>query len=157
MSIANYSTNKRKEQEVVNRLNHLGFEVELNQDELGVYDISGYDGDGNKVLIEVKSRRQWWSTMFIETAKLRALKAIKDQQDDEVYVMLVLIVGDEFLAYDCKDIWNFGKTIEKAMNRTTSFENNNKVVKEVKEFDRHSWCFCLDTGEVNKLRYEYKK
>lgn len=123
---------------VLNHLNNLGVgHFKLADDEFEHYDIVGR-WRGNPVFVEVKQRREWFPSMFIETGKIDAMKNIhakyKDKTDKKIYFFLIMSVEGEHRVYDMQDIHNHCNTTVREMNgkSATDFNGNgNKKSKEV--------------------------
>ena len=145
---------KKNEVEVLELLNKFdGSDFKLSTDSKSVYDISG-TSNGVKTLVEVKSRRQMWPKLWIETAKLKSLFAFgKDNTDEEFDVYLVVSVDGKHYCYDAKLLWTEGERKTERMNKRTAFGAQNKVEKEVIEFD-HSW-YKVELSE-QKLGHRYE-
>ncbi len=116
-------------------LNSRGCDLKMAQDQYEVYDLYGYDKDGNNIIFEIKERDKWWEEFLIDKSKVDKLSSLKPK------AFLVCSVDGVDYVYDI----NYIKTCRvesRYMNRTTASEfygSGHKVLKESYYFNSNKY------------------
>ena len=135
--IRKYEEIKQAELKVRDLLNERCYELELNKNELGVYDIRGTDLIGDEVIVEVKLREKKYDTWILELQK--ANNMIKQH----TIALYCCIYNNTYQFYDVYKIIDKYEIKTRNLPAETyeKFHEGEWIEKEIYEFNAEDYEF----------------